>query len=52
MHYSVDEFGKDTTTVEVKDGKKTIEKPWKEYLKDHVDEKLHAMRRSPVVELS
>ena len=49
VHYSVDEFGKDTTTVEVKDGKKTIEKPWKQYLKDHVDEKLHAMMKRNVL---
>ena len=27
VNYSVDEFGKDTTTVEVKDGNETIEKP-------------------------
>ena len=49
VHYSVDEFGKDTTTVEVKDGKETIEKPWKEYLRDHVDEKLHAMMKRNVL---
>ena len=42
VHYNVDQFGKENVTVEVKDGKKTIEKPWQQYLKDHVDEKLHA----------
>ena len=49
VNYSVDEFGNDTTTVELKDGKKTIEKPWKEYLRDHVDEKLHAMMKRNVL---
>ena len=49
MHYSVDKFGKDTTTVEIKDGKKIIEKPWQEYLRDHVDEKLHAMMKRNVL---
>ena len=49
MHYSVDELGKDTTTVEVKDGNETIEKPWKEYLRDHVDEKLHSMMKRNVL---
>ena len=49
VHYCVDKFGKDVTTVEVKDGDRTIEKPWQEYLRDHVDEKLHSMMKRNVL---
>ena len=49
VHYSVDEFGRDNTTVEVRDGEKTIEKPWLEYLRDHVDEKLHSIMKRNVL---
>ena len=49
IHYRVDQFGKDDTVVEVKDGKKTIEKPWLQYLRDHVDGKQHAMMKRNVL---
>ena len=49
VHYNVDEWGKENVTVDVKDGKKTIKKPWQQYLEDHVDEKLHAMMRRNVL---
>ena len=49
VHYNVDQSGKENVTVEVKDGKKTIEKPWQQYLKDHVDEKLHSMMRRNIL---
>ena len=36
-------------TVEVRDGRKTLEKPWQQYLEDHVDEKLHSMMKRNVL---
>ena len=36
-------------TVDVKDGDETIEKPWQQYLKDHVDENLHSMMTKNVL---
>ena len=33
----------------MQDGKKTIEKPWQQYLRDHVDENLHAMMKRNVL---
>ena len=49
VHYNVDELGKENVTVEVQNGKKTIEKPWQQYLRDHVDENLHAMMKRNVL---
>ena len=49
VHYHVDQLGKEKVTVEVRDGLETIEKPWQEYLKDHVDEKLHSMMKRNVL---
>ena len=43
IHYNVDHLGKENVTVEVRDGKETLEKPWKQYLKDHVSESQHQM---------
>ena len=45
----MDQLGKEKVTVEVRDGLETLEKPWQEYLKDHVDEKLHSMMKRNVL---
>ena len=49
IHYIVDHLGKEKVTVDVKDGEETIEKPWQQYLKDHVDENLHSMMTKNVL---
>ena len=49
LHYHVDQLGKENVTVEVRDGQETLEKPWQQYLKDHVDEKLHSMMKRNVL---
>merc|ERR1719209_544453 len=49
VHYNVDHLGKENVTVEVRDGKETLEKPWQQYLRDHVDENLHAMMKRNVL---
>ena len=49
LHYHVEQLGKENVTVEVRDGQETLEKPWQQYLKDHVDEKLHSMMKRNVL---
>ena len=36
IHYNVDANGRENVTVEVKDGDKTLEVPWQQYLDEHV----------------
>ena len=47
--YDVDQLGKDKTRVEVQIGEETVEIPWEEYLKNHVEEKQHEMMRRNVL---
>ena len=47
--YDVDQLGKANVRVEVKIGEETVEIPWEEYLKNHVEEKRHEMMRRNVL---
>ena len=47
--YDVDQLGKANVKVEVKIGEETVEIPWEEYLKNHVEEKRHEMMRRNVL---
>jgi hypothetical protein len=47
--YDVDQLGKENTRVEVQIGEETVEIPWEEYLKNHVEEKQHEMMRRNVL---
>ena len=47
--YDVDQLGKDNTRVEVRIGEESVEIPWEEYLKNHVEEKQHEMMRRNVL---
>ena len=49
VNYSVDQMGKENVTVEVSNGEETVEMPWQEYLKNHVEEKQHEMMRRNVL---
>ena len=49
IHYTVDPNGKENVTVEVKDGNNTLEMPWQQYLRDHVDDNLHKMMKDNVL---
>ena len=47
--YSVDQMGKENVSVQVRIGEETVEMPWQEYLKNHVEEKQHDMMRRNVL---
>ena len=49
VHYDVDQLGKANVRVEVTIGERTVEMPWQEYLKNHVEEKQHEMMRRNVL---
>ena len=47
--YSVDQMGKENVLVQVRISEETVEMPWQEYLKNHVEEKQHDMMRRNVL---
>ena len=49
VNYQVDPSGRERVTVEVQDGDDVLEIPWKQYLKDYVDETMHQTMRDNIL---